>query len=70
METNKCVHLCKCDFYGCSKPAVYSFAHGEKTGKQLHLCHQCMSELYGELGKILVPKAVENPIKRLRKKGD
>lgn len=45
----------------CKNVAAYKFTHksGDKYNS-LNLCDECMRELYGQFGKILIPKSPRN----------
>lgn len=68
MNIQKCNHATRCDIYGCKNLAGFSVGKDEYCGsKQIHLCSLCMKDLYESIGKILVPKPIENPLKKPRK---
>ena len=56
----------KCDASGCSNPCVYTIVNKKFVfDGNVYLCENCMNELYGEIGKYMVPKN----LKPIYKKG-
>lgn len=54
-----------CDIPNCKNVGVIKI---EKSGffknSGLHLCKDCMNELYEELGKRLIPKSIDNMLNK------
>lgn len=70
MQIEKCKHPTKCDFVGCSNLADYQLSTKGLLKRELAFCEKCLREMYVEIAKLQVPKAVEAPFKikkRLRK---
>ena len=56
----------KCDVSGCDAVSVYQIINKRFVfDGSVYLCEKCLNELYGEMGKFCVPKA----IKPIYKKG-
>ena len=56
----------KCDASGCDRPCDYVIVNKKFIfDGNVYLCSHCMNELYGEIGKFIVPK----PVKPIFKKG-
>jgi len=56
----------KCDASGCENKCVYSIVNKRFVfDGSVYLCESCMNELYGEIGKYMVPKN----LKPIYKKG-
>ncbi|MEG1500071.1 MAG: hypothetical protein RR400_03295 [Clostridia bacterium] len=69
MEIEKCSHKIKCDFSGCENLAEYSLKKEEgQVIDELHFCSECIKNMYEKMGSVLVPKAIENPLKNYGKK--
>ena len=50
----------KCDASGCNQPADYSIVNKKFVfDGSVYLCSRCMNELYGEMGKLFIPKNVK-----------
>lgn len=63
MEISKFEENACCDVVDCKSHASHKICGFGKTKKELHLCETCLNKLYREIGKIVVPKAVENQFK-------
>ncbi len=60
----------KCDASGCNNPCDYVIVNKKFIfDGNIYLCSSCANELYSELGKFLVPKAI-NPIYKKRGKDE
>lgn len=60
----------KCDASGCTRPCEYVIVNKRFVfDGNVYLCANCMNELYGEIGKFMVPKNVK-PIYDKRGKGE
>ena len=60
----------KCDASGCDNPCDYVIVNKKFIfDGNVYLCAKCMSELYGEMGKLFVPKGVK-PIYKQGGKGE
>ena len=57
-EENAC-----CDVVDCKSLSSHKIRGFARTKKELHLCETCLNKLYREIGKIVVPRAVENQFK-------
>ena len=56
----------KCDGSGCNNPCCYVIYNKKFVfDGNVYLCEKCLNELYGEIGKYMVPKS----IKPIYKKG-
>ena len=56
----------KCDASGCNNPCNYAIVNKRFIfDGSVYLCESCLNELYGEIGKYIVPKN----IKPIYKKG-
>lgn len=50
----------KCDASGCYNACVYAIVNKRFVfDGSVYLCENCMNELYGEIGKFMVPKNVK-----------
>ncbi len=63
MEISKFEENACCDVVDCKSLASHKICGFGKTKKELHLCEKCLNKLYREIGKIVVPRAVENQFK-------
>lgn len=55
----------KCDFAGCNNMADYSIDLKRGIfGGTTDICKDCLSELYGLVGKFVVPQSPTNIIKK------
>ena len=61
-EENAC-----CDVVDCKSLSSHKICGFARTKKELHLCETCLNKLYREIGKIVVPRAVENQFKNPKK---
>jgi hypothetical protein len=61
MDVKKIKNAVRCDMELCGKLAEYSVG-GDKTAlkRRINLCGDCARALYGELGKLFVPKSPIN----------
>lgn len=56
----------KCDASGCENLCAYQIVNKKFVfDGSVYLCEKCLNELYGEMGKFVVPK----PVKPIYKKG-
>ena len=56
----------KCDASGCDNPCSYQIVNKRFVfDGSVYLCDRCLNELYGEIGRYIVPKG----IKAIYKKG-
>lgn len=62
MEVSKTEKV-SCDFSCCKNIASHKIEGLIKPKKELNLCEECMKKLYREIGKNIVPRAVENQFK-------
>ena len=63
MQIEKCKHPTKCEFVGCNNLADYQFSTKGFLKRELAFCETCLKEMYVEIDKLQVPKAVESPFK-------
>lgn len=50
----------KCDGSGCNNVCNYAIVNKRFVfDGNVYLCERCMNELYGEIGKYMVPKSVK-----------
>lgn len=68
MKMSECNGQIKCDFYGCTNLAKYSFSTKGFLKRELNFCDGCMKEMFECFSKACVPKPVEAPFKRKTKK--
>lgn len=54
----------KCDFVGCKNLATVAFFETNDTKKKICFCDKCISGIYDEYAKTVIPKSVEAPFKR------
>lgn len=55
MEMKKCVRKKACGVFGCENSAKFEILGMKQS---LCLCEDCMRELYQQVGKNIVPRAV------------
>lgn len=63
MEISKFEENACCDVVDCKSLSSHKICGFARTKKELHLCEICLNKLYREIGKIVVPRAVENQFK-------
>ena len=63
MEISKFEENACCDVVDCNSLASHKICGFARTQKELHLCETCLNTLYRQIGKIDVPRAVENQFK-------
>ncbi len=63
MEISKFEENACCDVVDCKSLSSHKICGFARTKKELHLCETCLNKLYREIGKIVVPRAVENQFK-------
>ena len=63
MEISKLEENACCDVVDCKSLSSHKICGFARTKKELHLCEICLNKLYREIGKIVVPRAVENQFK-------
>lgn len=57
----------KCEMPLCKKDAAYQFfVEGGDKRNSLNLCEDCVRELYGQIGKLIVPKSPKNVLNKKR----
>ena len=55
----------KCDASGCDNICNYAIVNRKFVfDGSVYLCEQCLNELYGEIGKYMIPKNVKPVYKR------
>lgn len=55
----------KCDASGCNSLCDYAIVNKRFVfDGSIYLCQKCMNELYGEMGKLFIPKNVKPVYKR------
>ena len=67
MEISKFEENACCDVVDCKSLSSHKICGFARTKKELHLCETCLNKLYREIGKIVVPRAVENQFKNPKK---
>ncbi len=67
MEISECKHKVKCDFYGCSNLAKYSFSTKGILKRDLCFCEECLRGMYEAIAKMQVPKSISSPFKLNKK---
>ena len=67
MELFECKHVTKCDFYGCTNLAKYSFSTKGVIKRDLSFCEECMKGMYNCIAKLQIPRALESPYKTIKK---
>lgn len=71
MQVEKAKTKVKCDASGCKNPCDYVITNKKFVfDGNVYLCSGCMNELYGEIGKYMVPKNVRPMYKRGGKDGE
>lgn len=68
MKMEICRHDIKCDFYGCRNLAKYAFSTKGFLKRELVFCEECMKQMYALFGETLVPKGVESPFNKRKRK--
>lgn len=68
MEINLCTQKIKCDTYGCKNLADYTLKFKKLFGTSTHYCKECLTEMYTEIGKQLIPKPATTPFKNRKQK--
>ena len=58
--------ICTC--LSCGKIAVYKIDFEKIFFRKINLCKECFSQLYKEIGKVLIPKSIENVTKKIKVK--
>ena len=65
MVVEKALGRLKCDASGCTNLAKYTILNKKFLfDGNVYLCEDCISELYGEIGKFVVPKAIKPVYKK------
>lgn len=60
MVVEKTLGRLKCDASGCNNMAQYTILNKKFIfDGNVYLCEDCMKELYGEIGKYIVPKSIK-----------
>ena len=60
MLVEKIKNKIKCDASGCENLSVFQIVNKRFVfDGSVYLCEKCLNELYGELGKHVVPKSVK-----------
>ena len=68
MITTKLNTTVRCDMGGCDDIATYSFSKGGDIRTQLNICECCLKEMYESIGKLIVPKGINNMLSKNKKK--
>lgn len=68
MEIKQLTQKVKCDVWGCKNLADYSLSSKKRFGNTSHFCKQCLSDMYVEIGKVLIPKQPQSPFKQKKQK--
>lgn len=65
MEVIKAKTKVKCDGSGCENKCDYTIINRRFVfDGNVYLCEKCMNELYGEIGKYMIPKNVKPMFKK------
>lgn len=67
MKMEICKHPLKCDFVGCDNLAKYSFSTKGLFRRELVFCEKCMLEMFECFSKVVVPKPIQAPFKKVKK---
>ena len=60
MLVEKTKNKIKCDASGCENTSSFQIVNKRFVfDGSVYLCEKCLNELYGEMGKFVVPKAVK-----------
>ena len=63
---NKC--KIRCEMGACNHPATRVIKMRRVgIGSHLHVCDECLKELYGLIGETIIPKSIETVKKEKRK---
>lgn len=55
----------KCDASGCNNKCCYAIVNKKFVfDGNVYLCENCLNELYGEIGKYIVPKNIKSIYKK------
>ena len=68
MEITQVTQKVKCDMWGCAHFADFSLKTKKLFGSTSHYCKECLSQMYVEIGKVLVPKQPKTPFKEKKVK--
>ncbi|MDR2634659.1 MAG: hypothetical protein LBC13_01615 [Clostridiales bacterium] len=60
MKIEKIKCKTRCDVAVCKNHAEYALTKGCIPGGGVHICGECLKELYSEAGKLLTPKSPAN----------
>lgn len=65
MQLIKAKHKIKCEMGVCKNNAAYSIKM-DRVGirSQVHVCNDCLSELYRLIGESVIPKSIETAKKK------
>jgi len=67
MEITKIANKIKCDFPVCKNLASTCLAEPNDKNKRLNLCDECVKKIYECVARVIVPKGVEAPYKKVKK---
>ena len=62
-------HKIRCELGVCKRYAEYTIAMERVgVGSRIHICKECLEQIYKLAGEIFVPKSIETAIKRKSKR--
>ncbi len=65
MNVEKTKHKIRCDGSGCNNCADYTIVNKRFVfDGNVYLCSDCINNLYGEIGKFMVPKNIKPVYKK------
>lgn len=65
MELTDTKHKIRCELGACRNPAKKTIKFSRVGIKSsLHVCEDCLRELYGLIGADLIPKSIETAVKK------
>lgn len=69
MKIERTKHKVRCDMPCCKRDAGYALVpQGAMPRNYIYLCEECLSDMYCEIGKIVVPKSPQNVFERDRER--
>jgi len=71
MKIEKNLRKIRCEMGACNKLADYTIRLNRMGLKNsIHICAECLKELYEQAGTLLIPKSVETVKDKRRKNGN
>lgn len=69
MKLIKGTRKIRCEMGACRNLADYTISMN-RVGirSSIHVCNECLKELYGLIGETIIPKSIETAVKTSRKK--